>query len=151
MFHTNFMCDDDPIWFIFFEWMGQPSISLCFSNLLLEYINYITTLLEYIVCFFMPTSVLVWIPQKNLELDPQDRLSDTFSSTSFFDGQRRQGFQWPLAKVDPALAAVLELGLSEEPAEAAPAELSEAGVFYDTYDISCLSLPNIQRPLLHLC
>lgn len=76
----------------------------------------------------MPTSVLVWIPQKNLELDPQDRLSDTFSSTSFFDGQRRHGFQWSLAKVDPALAAVLGLGLSEEPADAAPAEaeLSEA-------------------------
>jgi hypothetical protein len=89
--------------------------------------------------FVMPTWVLVWIPQRNLLFNP------------FFDCQRRQGFQWPLAKGDPALVAVLELGLSEEPAEAAPAELSEAGGFYDTYDISCLSLPNIQRPLLHLC
>ena len=88
--------------------------------------------------FLMPTSVLVWIPQRNLLFNP------------FFDGKRRQGFQWPLAKVDPALAAVLELGLSEEPAPA-EAELSEAGGFYDTYDISCLSFPNIQRPLLHLC
>ena len=76
----------------------------------------------------MPTSVLVWVPPNKI-----------YSSTPFFDGQRRQGFQWPLAKVDPALAAVLELGLSEEPAPA-EAELSEAGGFYDQHSTTSFAL-----------